>query len=102
MTVKTGLEVLRKDDFRPLHGLRVGLLTNPSAVDLKLESTYSVLLKEPAVNLVALFGPEHGFGGSAHAGEHVVSAVDPRSGLRFTAFTATPIVRPMRCWRALT
>lgn len=81
MIVKTGLEVLRDDGFKPLPGLRVGLLTNPSAVNRKLESTYSILLTEPSVNVVALFGPEHGFMGSAPAGEQVASGFDPRSGL---------------------
>jgi uncharacterized protein YbbC (DUF1343 family) len=81
VTVRTGLEVLRDDDFKALAGLRVGLMTNPSAVDRQLDSAYKVLTEAPPVNLVALFGPEHGFAGAAPDGEQVSAAVDPRTGL---------------------
>ncbi|MDX1994285.1 MAG: DUF1343 domain-containing protein [bacterium] len=81
MHVKTGLEVLRQLGYKPLHGLKVGLLTNPSAVDQQLESAYSILCSEPNVKVTALFSPEHGLGGVAAAGEHVQSGIDPVTGL---------------------
>ena len=58
--VQTGLEVLEKSGFEDLKGLRVGLVTNPSGVDRNLRSTIDILNEAPEVNLVALFGPEHG------------------------------------------
>lgn len=81
MTVRTGLDVLGDDDFKALAGLRVGLMTNPSAVNRQLDSAYKVLIEAPPVNLVALFGPEHGFAGAAPDGEQVAANVDPRTGL---------------------
>ena len=81
-TVKTGLEVLVESDFAPLQGKRVGLVTNPSGVDRNLVSTVDILANAPGVNLVALYGPEHGVRGSEHAGDHVTSEPrDPATGL---------------------
>ncbi|WP_119066407.1 exo-beta-N-acetylmuramidase NamZ family protein [Aggregatilinea lenta] len=79
--VYTGLEVLQQDGFRRLAGLRVGLMTNPSAVDRHLNSTYRLLSSTPEVQLVALFSPEHGFLGAAPDAEQIASATDSRTGL---------------------
>jgi len=80
--VKTGIEVLRDIDFGPLKGLRVGLVTNPSGVDHNLESTIDILANAPEVELVALFGPEHGVRGDVHAGDAVTDSRDPKTGIR--------------------
>ena len=61
--VKPGIEVLRESHYSVLEGKRVGLVTNPSGVDRKLRSTIDILHSAPEVNLVALFGPEHGVRG---------------------------------------
>ena len=66
--VKTGIEVLRTQGFKPLEGKRVGLVTNPSGVDSRLVSTIDILFEAPEVKLVALFGPEHGVRGEVYAG----------------------------------
>lgn len=81
MGVKTGLEVLRQEGYKPLHGLRVGLFTNPSAVDRSLDSAYGILCSTPAVHVAALFAPEHGFAGAARDGESISSYVDRVTGL---------------------
>ncbi len=81
MTVLSGLEVLRAHHYAPLAGQRVGLMTNPSAVDRALTSAYRLLSSAPEVSLKALFGPEHGFAGAAPDAEHIASAVDPHTGL---------------------
>ena len=44
-----------------LRGLRVGLVCNPASVDHRLRHIIDVMLDDPALNLVALFGPQHGF-----------------------------------------
>ncbi len=64
-----------------IKGKRVGLVTNPSGVDSKLHSTADVFFKNPGINLVALFGPEHGIRGAIYAGEHVSKAKDAHTGL---------------------
>lgn len=79
--VKPGIEVLRDRGFEELKGLRVGLVTNPSGVDSQLKSTIDILHEAPEVNLVALYGPEHGVRGDAYAGDKVTDFVDPKTGL---------------------
>jgi len=79
--VKTGLEVLRDRGFKGLVGKRVGLVTNPSGVDHLLNSTIDILYNAPGVELVALYGPEHGVRGDVYAGGHVSDAVDETTGL---------------------
>lgn len=79
--VKTGIEVLKATNFKILEGKRVGLVTNPTGVDNSLVSDIDILHNASNVKLVALFGPEHGVRGSAHAGEKVTGNSDPRTGL---------------------
>lgn len=80
-TVFTGLEMLERFGFEELIGKRVGLVTNPSGVDRNLRSTIDILHEAPQVNLVALYGPEHGVRGDVWAGDHVADAKDPKTGL---------------------
>ena len=80
--VKTGIEVLRENNFDILQGKRVGLTTNPTGVDSQLQSTIDILWQAPNVNLVALYGPEHGVRGNVHAGDHVDNEVDKKTGLK--------------------
>ena len=79
--VKLGNEVLAGGGFNALQGKRIGLITNPSGVNRNLESTVDVLRAAPGVNLVALFGPEHGIYGDEPAGDKVESRTDARTGL---------------------
>lgn len=74
--VKTGIEVLRERNFDLLKGKKVGLVTNATGVDSKLKSTIDILFEAPEVNLVALYGPEHGVRGNFEAGEYVDFYVD--------------------------
>ena len=80
--VKTGIEVLRQDGFELLKGKRVGLITNPTGVDRNLKSTVDILFEAPDVQLVALYGPEHGVRGDIPAGEKVENQVDAKTGLK--------------------
>ena len=79
--VATGIEVLEQYGFEELQGKRVGLVTNPSGVDRRLRSTIDILFEAPQVNLVALYGPEHGVRGDVYAGDHVADSRDPKTGL---------------------
>lgn len=79
--VRPGVEVLRDRGFKELEGKRVALLTNPSGVDREMHSTIDILASAPNVNLVCLFGPEHGVRGDAYAGEEVGDSRDPVTGL---------------------
>ena len=79
--VMTGLEVLVEEGYKPLLGKRVGLVTNPSGVDRHYRSTIDILFQAKEVNLVTLFGPEHGVRGDVYAGDHVDHGKDARTGL---------------------
>ncbi len=63
--VQTGLDRLIHDDFRQLRGLRLGVICNPTSVDRHLEHLADLLAARKDVQLVRLFGPEHGIRGAA-------------------------------------
>jgi uncharacterized protein YbbC (DUF1343 family) len=79
--VKLGIDVLEENGFDVLKGKRVGLITNPTGVSRDLKSTIDILHEAPEVELVALYGPEHGVRGNYAAGEKVVDAVDAATGV---------------------
>lgn len=79
--IKTGLEVLKASNFKALEGKRVGLITNPTGFDNNLKSTIDVLHEAKNVELVALFGPEHGVRGDVHAGDKIENMTDAKTGL---------------------
>lgn len=79
--VKTGIEVLKESNFKILEGKRVGLITNPTGVDNNMTSTIDILHQASNVQLVALYGPEHGVRGDVHAGDHVDNSADPSTGV---------------------
>lgn len=79
--VRPGIEVLRDNNFDILKGKRVGLITNPTGIDNNLKSTVDILAEAPGVELVALYGPEHGVRGNFHAGDKVENAVDSATGI---------------------
>jgi len=85
-TTKEKKVILGNENFinNHLHSLenkRVGLLTNPSGVYSNLISTADIFHNHPQINLVALYGPEHGIRGAVHAGQHVEDAKDSKTSL---------------------
>ncbi len=79
--VACGLDVLVADGFAPLVGKRVGVITNHTGRTRDGRHIADVLHAAPSVELVALFGPEHGVRGAAAAGERVASSTDPATGV---------------------
>lgn len=79
--VELGIDVLRKDNFDILNGKKVALVTNPSGVDSKLNSTIDILHKGVVFDLVALFGPEHGIRGDVEGGDKINNSTDTKTGL---------------------
>lgn len=79
--VLPGIDVLESSGFAALEGKRVGLLTHPAGVNRAGASTVDVLRRSPRVNLVALFGPEHGIYGDEKANVPIENRVDSRTGL---------------------
>lgn len=77
----TGLDVFLDEGLPELTGKRVGLITNHTGVDRRFRNTIDLLQASKRVELVALFGPEHGVRGDLQAGAPVSEAVDARTGL---------------------
>ena len=78
--VLPGLEVLVRDSAHLVQGKRVGLITNHTAVTTGGQHAVD-FLRANGVNLVALFGPEHGVRGDVEAGRKIESGRDPDTGL---------------------
>jgi len=78
-TVRSGLDMLAAEQFAPLQGKRVGLITNHSGRDAFGRHAAQLLQQTPGVQLVALFSPEHGLYGNVDA--KVASSTDPNTGL---------------------
>ena len=65
--------------FPLLEGKRVAVMTNQTGMAGD-EHLVDLLLRHNH-NLVGIFSPEHGFRGTADAGEHVSSSVDEKTGI---------------------
>src|SRR5438034_10540781 len=61
--VKIGLEILLESQLNLLQGSRVGLIVNPSSINLRFEHAADLFHQHPQVRLTALFGPQHGIRG---------------------------------------
>jgi uncharacterized protein YbbC (DUF1343 family) len=79
--VLPGLEVLVRDSLHLVRGRRVGFVTNQSAVTRTGESGIDWLHRSPEVNLVALYGPEHGLRGGIEGGVRIEGGRDAATGL---------------------
>ena len=80
-TTKTGIDVLVENDFLMLKGKRVGLITNATGLSATLKPTIDILYEAEEVELVALYGPEHGARGEIAAGDKVDDYVDEVTGV---------------------
>ncbi|MER5256578.1 DUF1343 domain-containing protein [Streptomyces sp. NPDC002855] len=79
--LRTGFERLAADGYALLDGERVGVVTNPTGVTRDVRHIVDVMHADERVNLVAVFGPEHGFRGTAQAGGSEGRYDDPATGL---------------------
>lgn len=79
--VRTGFDRLAADGYRLLAGDRVGIVTNPTGVTQDVRHVVDVMHGDERVDLTAVFGPEHGFRGTAQAGGSEGRYDDPATGL---------------------
>ena len=77
--VLTGIDVLERDGFKQLAGMKIGLVTNHTGRNREGRSTIDVLSQATGVRLIALFSPEHGIRGLAD--EKVSDSKDEQTGL---------------------
>jgi len=80
--VLPGLEVLLRDSAHLVRGKRVGFITNQTAITSDGRSGIDLLHASPEVNLVALFGPEHGLRGGIEGGEKIEGGIDAQTGVQ--------------------
>ena len=83
--VKAGVDVLEAHNFTDFHvptgkRLRIGVVSNHTGVDTQGRRTVDVLAHAPGVELVAIFSPEHGFGGKLDTGK-IADARDEATGV---------------------
>ena len=79
--VASGLDALVEKRFAPLRGLSVGLICNPTSVDLRLRHAADLFHEARDVRLAALFGPEHGVRGDVQYMAAVGDERDRRTGV---------------------
>ena len=79
--VRPGIEVFLENPPAAVRGKRIGLITNQTGVDRAGTLSIDRLAASDAVELVALFSPEHGIRGAAAPGEKIASGTDERTGL---------------------
>lgn len=77
---QTGLDVLVAEGAASLRGRKVALLGHPASVDARLVHLLDVC-RDQHVQLVRLFGPEHGLLGDAQDMAHVEGHRDRKSGV---------------------
>jgi uncharacterized protein YbbC (DUF1343 family)/CubicO group peptidase (beta-lactamase class C family) len=85
---KSGLDVLVEQNFQPLQGKRIGLITNHTGVDRRGRRNID-LMRGAGVQIAALFSPEHGFIGKEDR-PGIQDSVDAETGLKvFSLYGAT-------------
>ncbi len=92
--VRTGLDHLVEGGFAALAGERVGVISNPTGVDGRyshlVDLMHAHVRDTGGLTIGGVFGPEHGFRGSAQAGGSEGTGLDARTGLTvYDAYNAS-------------
>lgn len=89
--LRCGADVAAADRWKVFSGQKIGIITNPTGVIRDgLRSIVDVMVESGQVQVGAVFGPEHGFRGTAQAGESEETYVDERTGVTvYDAYGAT-------------
>jgi uncharacterized protein YbbC (DUF1343 family) len=87
--VKTGMDRLAAKNWGELRGKRVGIVSNPTGVDREYRHLVDRMHAD-GITIGGVFGPEHGFRGSAQAGGSEGTGIDARTGLTvYDAYVAS-------------
>jgi len=90
-SVLTGIDVLKRDNFKTLAGRHVGLITNQTGIDRSGNSTIQLLHDSTGVELVAVFSPEHGLFGKLDI-EDIADSKESGTGVQvFSLYGTTRI-----------
>lgn len=88
--VVNGADRAAADRWKMFAGKKVGVVTNPTGILANLRNIVDEMHESGKVNIVGVFGPEHGFRGTAQAGGSEGTFVDQRTGLTvYDAYGAT-------------
>ncbi|GGR43392.1 uncharacterized protein YbbC (DUF1343 family) [Nocardioides luteus] len=79
--VVPGADRAAAEGWSALSGERVGVITNPTGVLRNLRNIVDEMHESGSVQIAGVFGPEHGFRGTAQAGGSEGTFVDERTGL---------------------
>jgi len=79
--IKLGLDVLMESQMDLIKGKNVGVITNQTGLNAQGEHIIDLLYSAPEVNLVALFGPEHGLRGNVQDGDSISDQKDDKTGM---------------------
>ena len=79
--VHPGADVAAAAGWSMLKGTKLGVFSNPTGVLKDTRHIVDDMAVADGLNIVGIFGPEHGFRGSAQAGGSEGDTVDPRTQL---------------------
>ncbi|MGH3312678.1 MAG: exo-beta-N-acetylmuramidase NamZ family protein [Streptomyces sp.] len=79
--VMPGADVAAAAGWKLLRGRKVGVVSNPTGVLRDASHVVDSMAAHGELDIVGVFGPEHGFRGSAQAGGSEPEFKDPRTGL---------------------
>jgi uncharacterized protein YbbC (DUF1343 family) len=79
--VTPGADAAAAEGWKLPRGRKVGVVSNPTGVLRSTSHVVDSMAAQKELNIVGVFGPEHGFRGSAQAGESEPEFEDPRTGL---------------------
>ncbi len=91
--VLNGIDVIERDGFAALAGMKIGLITNHTGINRERRSTVDLLAGAPNVELVALFSPEHGIRGIIEA-DSIDDEHDAATGLPVYSLYKTEARKP--------
>ena len=79
--VTTGAQRAAASGWSQLAGEKIGVVTNPTGILTNLRSIVDEMHAAGTVDIAGVFGPEHGFRGTAQAGGSEGTYTDPRTGI---------------------
>ncbi len=80
-SVKVGADVLLNDEFKLIENKNIGIITNHTGVLSNGTHLVDTLFSRKDVNVISLFGPEHGIRGDAPDGSKIEHGIDKKTGL---------------------
>ena len=82
MAVIPGADVAAAANWSPVSGARLGVITNPTGiVGGTMINIVDGMVASGVAEVAAVFGPEHGFRGTAQAGSSEGTSIDQRTGV---------------------